>query len=89
MQKEFKTGPDYLATGFRKFLASGAPFPNGAKVHSRSNAPGSVNGWIVVETDNISFLYEQAAEWGELLAWKTTPVLTDEQVAEVASKLFV
>ena len=42
-----------------------------------------------METDNISSLYEQAAEWGELLAWKTTPVLTDELAAEVASKLFV
>ena len=32
--------------------------------------------------------YEHAAEWGELLEWETTPVLTDDQAGEVASKLF-
>ena len=88
MEWRFKTGPDYLATGFRKFLASGAPFPDGAKVHGRYHAPGSIRGWIVVETDDASALYEHAAEWGELLEWETTPVLTDDEAGRVASKLF-
>ena len=88
MEWKFKTGPNYLATGFRKFLSTGAPFSEGVKIHGRYHAPGSVNGWIVVETDNLSALYEHAAEWGELLEWRTTPVLTDEEAGKVASKLF-
>ena len=47
MEWEFKTGPDYLATGFGKFLASGAPFANGAKVNGRYHSPGTVNGWFL------------------------------------------
>ena len=88
MEWKFKTGPDYLATGFRKFLSTGAPFPEGATIHGRYHAPGSAKGWIVVESDDIAALYEHAAEWGELLEWETTPVMTDDQAGRVASKLF-
>ena len=46
---------------FECFLGTGAPFP-GVKMQ-RFHAPGSVNGWIIAETDDITAIYAHAAEW--------------------------
>ena len=50
-----------------------------------------IKGWIIVETDNVKGLYEHASEWSELLTWEVTPVLTDEEGADVAAheKIFI
>ena len=70
----------------QKVSWTGAPFP-GVTMHGRYHAPGSVNGWIILETDDISAVYRHAAEWAEFLEMKTTPVLNDEQAAEAAANL--
>ena len=88
MSGNSKQGPITSPLAVEKFLSTGTSFPDGVKVHGRYHAPGSLNGWIVVETENILSLYKHAAEWGELLEWKTTQVLTNEQGGKVASKLF-
>lgn len=62
-----------------KFLSTGAPMPEGMTQVARYHAPGSGNGWLVVETDDPTKLYIHATEWGELLTWKTTPVLEDKE----------
>ena len=77
----------YAQDAFKRFLATGAPFP-GITSMQRYHAPGSVNGWIVVETDDPTALYAHAAEWAQFLEWTTTPVLTDEQAGGTAAKLF-
>jgi len=80
------------ADGFEKahtrFLETGAPMPEGSKLLGRWHAPGSVNGWLLVETDKPETVYIHAAEWGPYLDWTTTPVLTDEQAgpASVAAR---
>ena len=81
---EWKIRTGYVGDAFKKFLETGAPFP-GVTMHGRYHAPGSVNGWIILETDDISAVYRHAAEWAEFLEMKTTPVLNDEQAAEAAA----
>ena len=58
MHWSFKTGYHEIAA--KKFLATGAPFPE-CKSWKRWHAPGSVEGWILVEADNADACYEHAA----------------------------
>ena len=71
-----------------KFLSTGAPLPEGCKLVGRWHAPGSVNGWLLADTDDVTKVYEHASEWAELLNWKTTPVFTDEQAGLVSSAIW-
>ena len=85
MTWKIKLGCEHKA--FQKFLTTGAPFP-GVKMHGRYHAPGSGTGWIILETDNLSAVYEHAANWIDVLEWSTMPVLTDEQAGKAAAKEF-
>ena len=71
-----------------KFLSTGAPMPEGSTLLGRYHAPGSVNGWLVVETEDPTKVYFHASEWSELLNWKTTPVLTDEQAGATSASVW-
>ena len=84
---EWKIRTGYVGDAFKKFLETGAPFP-GVTMHGRYHAPGSVNGWIILETDDISAVYRHAAEWAECLDWEVTPVLTDEQAGPLIAKAY-
>ena len=64
MHLSFKTVYHEIAA--KKFLATGAPFHE-CKSWKRWPAPGSVEGWILVEADNAGACYEHAAEWAECL----------------------
>ena len=59
-----------------------------AKSWKRFHAPGSVEGWILVEADNANACYEHAAEWAECLNWEVTPVLTDEEAGPLMAKAY-
>lgn len=72
-----------------KFLSTGAPLPNGSTLIGRYHAPGSVNGWLIVETEDPCLVYEHASEWGELLNWNTTPVLKDEDAGKVSKSVWM
>ena len=61
-----------------KFLGGKGKFP-GVKMLGRYHSPGSLKGWIILETDDAEAIYKHAAEWGEYLDWEATPVVTDEQ----------
>ena len=66
---------------------NGCPFPE-CKSWKRWHAPGSVEGWILVEADNADACYEHAAEWAECLDWEVTPVLSDEQAGPLIAKAY-
>lgn len=85
MHWSFKTGYHEIAA--KKFLATGAPFPE-CKSWKRFHGPGSVEGWILVEADNADACYEHAAEWAECLDWSVTPVLMDEQAGPLIAKAY-
>ncbi len=85
MHWSFKTGYHEIAA--KKFLSTGAPFP-ACQSWKRFHAPGSVEGWILVEADNADACYEHAAEWAEYLDWEVTPVLTDDQAGPLIAKAY-
>ena len=49
--------------------------------------PGSLEGWILVKTEDPKALYIHAAEWAEFLDWKSTPVFTDEEADTICTKI--
>ena len=63
MHWTFKTG--FHEEAARKFMATGAPMPD-CKSWKRFHAAGSVQEWIVVETDDPQACCEHAAEEMEL-----------------------
>ena len=85
MHWSFKTGYHEIAA--KKFLATGAPFPE-CKSWKRFHAPGSLEGWLLVEADDASACYEHAAEWAECLDWEVTPVLSDEEAGPLIAKVY-
>lgn len=68
-----------------KFLANGAPAPEGMKVLGRWHAPGGY-GWVLVEADDLGPVMTHAAQWSHLLEIETTPVLPDVEAAEAIAK---
>jgi hypothetical protein len=88
MEWKFKSYQGNAEAGYKKFLATGAPMPEGCKLVGRWHAPGSGNGWLIADTDDIAHCYEHASEWAELLEWTTTPILTDEQAGGIVSKVW-
>ena len=81
----FKSG--YHQKGAEKFLAGGGDYP-GVEIIGRYHAPGSLEGWIVLKTDNPKAIYEHVAQWAELLNWETTSVFNYEETASVVAKFF-
>ena len=81
----FKTG--YHQKGAEKFLGGGGDYP-GVEMIGRYHAPGSLEGWIVLKTDDPKAIYQHAAEWGEFLNWETTPVFTDEEAGPIVAKVY-
>ena len=83
----------YLAPGNHKpagqyFLQTGAPMPEGVTMLGRWHTPGSVRGWVLVETDNPQALYEHIGQHANLLDLETHPVLSDEEVAPPLSNVY-
>ena len=60
----------------------------GVEMIGRYHAPGSLEGWIVLKTDDPKAIYQHAAEWGEFLNWETTPVFTDEEAGPIVAKVY-
>ena len=81
----FKTG--YHQKGAEKFLGGGGDYP-GVEMIGRYHAPGSLEGWIVLKTDDPKAIYQHAAEWGEFLNWETTPVFTDEEAGPIVANVY-
>ena len=81
----FKTG--YHQKGAEKFLGGGGDYP-GVEMIGRYHAPGSLEGWIVLKTDDPKAIYQHAAEWAEFLNWETTPVFTDEEAGPIVAKVY-
>ena len=53
----------------------------------RYHAPSSLEGWIVLKTDDAKAIYQHAAEWGEFLKWETTSVFTYEKSGQIVANI--
>ena len=71
----------------KNFLQVVGNYP-GVEMIGRYHAPGSLEGWIVLKTDDPKAIYQHAAEWAEFLNWETTPVFTDEEAGPIVAKVY-
>ncbi len=85
---EWKIKDGCMEKAVKRFIETGAPVPENCNLIGRYHAPGSVKGWLILETNDIATVYQHASEWAELLAWNTTPVLNDEQAGLISSKVW-
>lgn len=88
MHWKFKDYPGVTKKGVDKFLATGAPLPESAKLIGRWHAAGSQYGWLIIETDNITDVYEHASVWADMLTLTVTPVVTDEEAGPICAKIW-
>ena len=75
----WKLDPSRQAAAAERFLASGAPMPDGMELVGRWHAPGSAQGFLLVETDDLGALSTHIAHWGDVLEFVVTPVLEDAE----------
>ena len=59
-----------------------------AKMLDRYHGRGSLEGWILVETEYSTSLYQHAADWGEFMEWGRIQVFTDEQAGPIVAKIY-
>ena len=81
---EWKLKSDCYDKAHNRFLEGAAPMPEGSALLGRWHAPGSGNGWLMIETDKPETVYIHAAEWGDVLTMEITPVFTDEQAGALS-----
>ena len=55
---------------------------------ARYHVPGSVLGWHVLETNDMSALAEHVNNWGDLIDIELNPIVEDAQAAEAAARVF-
>jgi hypothetical protein len=80
--------PGCVKEAVSRFLAGKGALPEGAKLLGRWHATDGSRGFSLVETDNPSALYENAAEWMDVLEIHSHTVLDDAEAAPVLTKVF-
>ena len=70
----------------QRFLATGAPVPEGLKGLGRWHAVGSSRGWFLVEGDPDAVM-QHYSEWADVCDINVFPVVDDAQAAAAISKV--
>lgn len=81
-----KTG--LYKTAVEQFLKTGGQPPKGMKTVGRWHVPGSIQGWHLLEGDDMTALAEHAAEWANVIDLEINPVIEDAAAAEAAKRVF-
>ena len=55
---EWKIKDNCVEKSVNQFLNTGAPVPENSTLIGRYHAPGSVKGWLIVETDDLNTIYK-------------------------------
>lgn len=80
--------PGFYKTAVQQFLQTGAKPPEGLKMLGRWHTPGSLQGWHLLEGNDLKALAQHVAEWGDVLELEVHPVIEDAAAAEAASRVF-
>ena len=67
----------------KRFKETGAPPPAGVTMLGRWHSAAGHIGFLVAESTDAIAIGKWMQNWTDLLAFDITPVLTDEEVAEV------
>lgn len=84
----WKIAPGHHRPAGEAFLKSGAPTPEGLTLIGRWHAAGSATGWALVEGDDPTALAEHTAQWADLLEIQATPVIEDNEAAQVLARVY-
>ena len=55
--------------------------PAGAKTLGRWHTPGSILGWHLIETSDLTLIAQHVAEWADVLECEVHPVIDDTEAA--------
>jgi|ETNmetMinimDraft_26_1059896.scaffolds.fasta_scaffold253632_1 hypothetical protein len=66
-----------------RFKETGAPPPDGVTMHGRWHSAAGHIGFVIAESSSAVAIGKWLQEWTDLLSFEITPVLTDEEIAEV------
>ena len=67
----------------KRFKETGALPPDGVTMLNRWHSATSHVGYVVAESSDAVAIAKWMQNWTDLLAFEITPVLTDEEIAEV------
>ncbi|HXJ94037.1 MAG TPA: DUF3303 family protein [Terriglobia bacterium] len=84
----WRTVPGKYKAAVEEFLKQGAPVPAGAKTLGRWHVPGSVLGWHLVESSDLTTVAQHVATWAEYLEVEVYPVIEDAEAAAGAKSAF-
>ena len=66
-----------------RFKETGALPPDGVTMHGRWHSAAGHVGFLVAESSDTVAIGKWMQSWTDLLSFEITPVLTDDEVAEV------
>ena len=72
----------------RKFLAEGAPPPEGATVIGRWHKTDLSGGFTLMETDDPKVGYEASVQWADMIEIDSTTVIEDSDVGPILAKYY-
>lgn len=84
----WRTRPGLYKAAFQHFQETGGAPPKGVEQIARYHVPGSVLGWHVLETDDMTALAEHVNSWGDLIEIELNPIVEDAEATEAASRVF-
>ena len=70
-----------------RFLETGAPPPEGAKLLGRWFTASHSKGFMLVETDDANSLFRWTSEWANLIDFQIEPVVTEDDAAPILKEL--
>ena len=78
----------FIQAGISTVSENRRPPPKDVTQVARYHVPGSILGWHLLETDDMTALAEHVNNWGDLIDIELNPVIEDAQAAEAASRVF-
>jgi len=84
----WKAAPSFHKPTMESFLKFGAPVPQGSELIGRWHAPGSMYGWVLMDTQDINTVSEHLAQWANLLEFTVPPVIEDDAAGQALSKIY-
>ena len=84
----WKIRPGHHKTASLAFMETAAPMPDGLTAVGRWHAPGSSEGWLLAEADDLAPVANHVAAWADLLEIRVIPVVEDEIAAQAAAAAY-
>lgn len=67
----------------KRFKETGAPPPDGVTMHGRWHCVAGHVGFLIAESSDAVAIGKWMQSWTDLISFEVSPVLTDEEIAEV------